>query len=214
MQAILLKTLRDIVSPWVLVFVLKAALLALVATGAVLWAIKPMLLQYTQRYIAMIPWEWLQSVGVKVAFLAMGYMLFIFFLSMAVSLLIEPLLKRLALKHYGIEATGEPQIVTSVGLSVKSGLAFLLLFMVTFPLMFVPLVGAIYLLYLWSIPLNAPSRYDVEALFALPAPKGMRARLIAMAAAAFNYLPVLNVFAPVFAEIAFMHAALRDVKPS
>jgi hypothetical protein len=79
--------------------------------------------------------------------------------------------------------------------------------------MFIPLIGAVWMLWLWSILLKAPIIYDVSALF-ISDKKEIKAKtkkstLIAMIAAGFNYIPVLNIFAPVFAEILFLHHMLN-----
>jgi len=210
MQHALIKALKDIFSPFVLGFIVKITLLSGAITWGLMWLFGGMLKSYVQSYLSALPWEWLQSVGAGAAVVAAGYMLFIAVLSLTASLMIEPVLKRLAKKHYGTEATGSPSLTRSLLLSLKTGAIFLVLFLFTFPLMFVPVLGAVYMLYLWSIPIKDPSIYDVHALFNLPKPPSKQAVLIAMAAAAFNYIPLLNTFTPVFAEIAFMHYMKRD----
>jgi uncharacterized protein involved in cysteine biosynthesis len=68
------------------------------------------------------------------------------------------------------------------------------------------------MLWLWSILLREPTVYDVGSLF-ISDPAELRrqskkARLIALVAALFNYIPLLNIFAPVFAQILFLHHLL------
>jgi hypothetical protein len=83
--------------------------------------------------------------------------------------------------------------------------------------MFIPLVGAVWMLWLWSILLKALVIYDVSALFISEKKeikaKTKRSTLIAMIAAGFNYIPVLNIFAPVFAEILFLHHIVGNKNP-
>ncbi|MEA3418933.1 MAG: EI24 domain-containing protein, partial [Campylobacterota bacterium] len=129
------------------------------------------------------------------------------------SLLSEPLLIKLAQKHYpGKPVVGSPNIATSVYLSLKAGLVFLLLFLFTFPLIFIPILGQVWMLWLWSILIKEPNTYDVGSLFiadkAVLKQKRKSSGIIAMIASLFNYIPVLNIFAPLFGQILFLHQIL------
>lgn len=69
------------------------------------------------------------------------------------------------------------------------------------------------MLYLWSILLKAPTVHDVGGLFItdqqLLKAKSKHSTLIAMIASLFNYIPLLNIFAPIFAQILFLHHLLQ-----
>ena len=84
------------------------------------------------------------------------------------------------------------------------------------PLLFIPLFGQVVILYLWSVLLKEPTIYDVGALFiddkTLLKEKRKNTRVLAMVAALFNYIPLLNIFAPVFAQILFLHHILQEEK--
>jgi len=120
---------------------------------------------------------------------------------------------KLAAKEYpAVTPVGSASIHRSIYYTVKASLVFLLLFLLTLPLIFVPLFGQIWMLWLWSILLKEPTVYDVGSLF-IPDPKelkqrGKKAGLIALVAATFNYLPFLSIFAPLFAQILFLHYIL------
>jgi uncharacterized protein involved in cysteine biosynthesis len=212
----LAKTFRDILSPMVLGFILKVGLGSflfwLLALG-LFW--KPFE-RFVASYIAMIPfaggWEWLQSTGAFLAALALGYMLIIVTISILTSLLSEKLLIRLAEREYGVRPVGSPAIHRSLYYTFKASAVFLLLFLLTLPLIFVPVLGQLWMLWLWSILLREPTVYDVGSLFISdPAElkrQAKKSRLIALVAALFNYVPLLNIFAPLFAQILFLHYLL------
>lgn len=213
MKNTITKSLQDIFSPEVLKFVLKIGSVSLVITGVFIWFFWGALSGFITSYLSWIPWEWLQTTGASVATLALAYMLIIIMISIMTSLYVEPLLKKLAQKHYPqAKVVGSPNISTSVYLSIKSGLIFLFIFMFTFPVIFIPIVGQVYMLWLWSILLKAPTVYDVSSLFITDKQvikeKSKKSTLIAMIASLFNYVPVLNIFAPVFAQILFLHHIL------
>jgi len=213
MKNTLSKSMQDIFSPEVLKFVLKIGTMAILSTGVFIYFFWSTLSNFITSYLSWIPWEWLQTTGASVATIALAYMLIIIAISILTSLYVEPLLKKLAAKHYPqVKVVGSPNISTSVFLSIKSGTIFLLIFMFTFPLIFIPVFGQVYMLWLWSILLKAPTVYDVSSLFITDKKeikaKTKKSTLIAMIASLFNYVPVLNIFAPVFAQILFLHHIL------
>jgi len=213
MNKIIIKSFRDIFSKTVLLFTLKVTLISAVITVIIAWLFGGMLTGFVKSYLSGIPWEWLQTTGASVATIAIAYMLFIITISVITSLMIEPLLIQLAAKHYPNKpVTGSPNIVKSLMLSLKAGLIFLITFLFTFPVMFIPLVGAVWMLWLWSLLIKEPTLYDVGSLFITDKTelkaKKKGTTLLAMIAAAFNYIPVINIFAAVFAQILFLHHVL------
>lgn len=213
MTQIIGKSFKDIFSSTVLLFVLKVTLISLAITVALLWGVKDSLNAFIVSYLSWIPWEWLQTTGASVASIALSYMVFIVMISIVTSFTVEPLLIELAKKHYPeVKVVGTPNINTSILLNFKAAMIFFIIFMFTFPVMFIPLVGAVYMLWLWSILLKVPTMYDVSSLFIADKKemkeKTKKTTMLSMIAAGFNYIPVLNIFAAVFAQILFLHHIL------
>ena len=160
------KSLKDILSLSVLIFVFKVTLISSVITFVLLWLVGASLNSLIESYLLWLPWEWLQATAASVASVAIAYMLFIMTISIVTSFMAEPLLVNLAKKHYPeVAVIGSPNISTSIMLSLKSAFLFLVLFIFTFPLMFIPLLGAMWMLWLWSILLKSPTIYDVSSIF-------------------------------------------------
>ncbi|MEA1879551.1 MAG: EI24 domain-containing protein [Campylobacterota bacterium] len=207
------KSFKDLFSSAVLFFAIKVALISLVITAGLLWSTQSTMHTFISSYLSWLPWEWLRTTGASIASVALSYMVFVMTISIVTSFMIEPLLIKLGEKHYPhIKAIGSPNLTTSTVLSLKSTLIAFVLFMFTFPMMFVPLLGAVYMLWIWSILLKAPTIYDVSSLFiedknALKQ-KTKKTTILAMVAAGFNYIPILNIFAAVFAQILFLHHIL------
>ena len=207
------KSFKDIFSPMVLLFVVKVTLISLAITATVLWLSKESINSFIISYLSWIPWEWVQTSGAAVASVAISYMIFIIVLSITTSFMVEPLLIKLAKKHYPeTKVVGTPNIVTSLLVNLKSAVIMFALFIFTFPVMFIPLVGAVYMLWLWSILLKKPTIYDVSSLFISNKQevkdKTKKSTMLAMIAAAFNYIPILNIFSAMFAQILFLHQIL------
>jgi len=175
------------------------------------------LTNFISSYLSWIPWEWLQTSGASVATFLVAYMLFIIIVALLTSLYSEKLLIALAKKRYPeVPVVGSAEIITSILLTLKASIVFLLLFILTLPLLFIPIFGQVVILYLWSVLLKEPTIYDVGSLFindkTLLKEKRKQTKILAMIAALFNYIPLLNIFAPVFAQILFLHHILKEEK--
>jgi len=221
MKPIITKSLQDILSKDVIVFVLKVGLGSIFLWITILSASWDLYAGLISGYIQKIPFvgscEWFQSSGAFLTALIIGYMLIIITISIFTSLYSEPLLIKLAKKHYPhIAVVGSPNLTMSIILSIKAGLIFLLIFLFTFPIIFIPILGQIWMLWLWSILIKEPTAYDVAPLFIADKKavkeKRKRSGIIAIIASLFIYIPVLNIFAPVFAQILFLHHILGKQK--
>ena len=214
MASVYTKSLKDIFSFEVILFVIKITLLSLVVSLSTLWYFWEELLHFVEGYLSWIPWEWLQTSGATLISWGFGYMIFLIALSTFTSLLSEKLLVRLAKKSYYIEPKGSPNTILSLIITAKSSLLSLGLFVLFIPLFFIPIVGQILIVYVWSIMLKKPTLYDVSSLFItdkeVRKQKEKKTTLLSMIASLFNYIPILNTFAPIFAQILFLHHILGD----
>jgi hypothetical protein len=217
MKQIITKSLQDMLSKEVILFVLKIGFISFVLTLLLTWSMWGLFTGFVASYLSWIPWEWLQTSGASVASVLVSYMLFIIIVALLTSLYSEKLLISLAKKHYpSVSVVGSADITTSILLTLKASIVFFLLFIITLPLLFIPLFGQVVVLYLWSILLKEPTLYDVGSLFmndkSILKEKKKKTRFLAMIAVLFNYVPVLNIFAPVFAQILFLHHILKEEK--
>lgn len=215
MKQIISKSLQDMLSKDVILFVLKIGFISLAVTIFLAWNMWGAMSSIIATYLSWIPWEWLQTSGASVATFSVAYMLFIIIVALLTSLYSEKLLIALAKKRYpDVPVVGSADIITSILLTLKASAVFLLLFIITLPLLFIPIFGQVVILYLWSVLLKEPTIYDVGALFiddkTTLKEKRKQTRLLAMIAALFNYIPLINIFAPVFAQILFLHHILKE----
>ncbi len=198
----------------VILFVIKIGFISLALTLLFIWNMWGVLTNIIASYLSWIPWEWVQTSGASVATLLLTYMLFIMMVSLLTSLYSEKLLISLAKKRYpDVPVVGSADITTSILLTLKASIVFLVLFIITLPLLFIPIFGQVLVLYLWSVLLKEPTIYDVGSLFIndkkILKEKKKKTSILAMIAALFNYIPLVNIFAPVFAQILFLHYILK-----
>ena len=207
----ILKTFGDILSFKVVFFVFKMAILSLLATVAIMWGLWDMISSIISSYLSFMPYEWLKTSSMTLIKLVFGYIIFISLISMTTSIWSDDIIKDISLKNYpNITPDGKPNISKVVLLNLKSTVIFLVLFVLALPLIFIPLIGQIVMLYLWSIQIKEPTAYDVGVLFGQP--NATSSRTLALIASLFNYIPVVNIFAPLFAQILFLHDFMSKKK--
>jgi len=217
MQKILSKSLQDIFSKDVILFVLQIALAALAISTLIMWLFWGTFTSFIASYLSWIPWEWLKTSGASMLTFGLSYITFIIVVAILTSFYSEKLLIKLAKKHYPeTEVVGSADIMTSLFLTLKATVIFIILLILLLVFLFIPIVGQIILLYLFSILLREPTLYDVSSLFIADKKvlkeKKKNTRSLAMIAALFNYVPFLNAFAAVFAQILFLHHILGKEK--
>ncbi len=210
MKSTITKSLKDILSKDVIAFVIKIALGSMILSTIIIYLLWGSLTSFISSYLSWIPWEWLQNTGAGIIKILFVYNLFINILSLLTSLVSEKLLIKIAHKHYpNTQVVGSPNITTSIILTIKASALFLVLFIIAIPFLFIPILGQIVMLYLWSILIKKPTIYDVSSLFMFDKKhykkKSKKATTIAMIASLFNYIPILNIFAPIYAQILFLH---------
>ena len=207
------KTTKDILSLKVLAFTLSIGMGSILIWVAILWNYWEEFEGFVTSYLSWIPWDWAKDTVAYISAPLVGYTMIIITISILTSIFSEYLLISLAKKHYpNHRDIYSVSIIGSIIVTIKSIVIFIILFAILFPFTFIPILGQVLMLYLWSILLKAPMVYDVGGLFITDKKELIRKRkksnMIAMLASLFNYIPLLNIFAPVFAQIMFLHHIL------
>jgi hypothetical protein len=213
MLNIFLKSLKDILSPTTLGFILKVGFGSIFAWSIILFFSWDGFSALVSSLVSHIPYigkfDFVKEGSSFILALVTGYILVIVTISILTSLYAPKILAKLAKKHYpNVVVKDESNIAKSIAITLKSSAIFLLLFIIFLPIIiFVPVVGQIIMLWLWALLLKDPTLYDVSNLF--PNQKEIKSTkslwIIAIIASLFNYIPILNIFATLFAYIMFMH---------
>jgi len=207
------RSLQDILSPMVLKFILKIGIGSIILWVTILSYFWSSFSSFITSFLSWVPFEWLQNSIAYVAVPFVGYTLIIVTIAILTSLFSEALLIKLAKKHYPErQAIASPSIMGSVSSTLWATLIFAILYLILFPTFFIPIIGQGIMLYVWSILLKAPTVHDVGGLFITDKKelksKRKKSNMVAMTASLFNYIPLLNIFAPIFAQIMFLHHIL------
>jgi len=220
MLNIILKSLKDIFSPSVIGFILKIGLGSIALMALILWIFWDSFSSLVSSLVSMIPFighfEFVQSSGSFLGALIVGYGLTIALISILTSIYSPKLLIKLAKKSYpNIKPNDYSKISKSLFYNIKATAIFILLLILFLPLLFVPILGQIIMLLLWAILLKEPTFYDVSSLFIENEKSYIGYKsiwIVAIIASLFNFIPILNIFAPIFAQIMFMHWLLPRLK--
>ena len=209
------KSLKDIISPQILMFILKIGV-----SSVAIWTIFFIYFwdSFENFIISFLSWIPSESVQEGITYISaplVGYSLVLITISVLTSLFSDKLIISLAKKHYpNQKIVDDVSITGSIIVTIKSIVIFVALFLLLFPLIFIPIFGQVVLLYLWSILLKEPTVHDVGGLFIsdkrVLKEKRKKSTIIAMIASLFNYIPFVNLFAPIFAQIVFMHHILHS----
>jgi len=219
MLQIILRSLKDILSPSVLGFIFKVSFGAFFLMVLFFWIFWDSFSHFIGTLVAAIPFignlGFVQSGGSFLAALIVAYGIILVAISILTSLYSPKLLLKLAKKEYGIEGVDRSSVAKSLYYNIKAGAIFLLLLILFLPLLFVPIVGQIVMLLLWAVLIKEPTFYDVSSLFIENEKEYLGQKsiwVVAIIASLFNYIPILNLFAPIFAQIMFMHWLLPRIK--
>ncbi len=213
------KSLKDILSPTVIAFIIKIGLGSMALMGFILWIFWDSFSTLVSSLVSHIPfiggYEVVQSSSSFLGALIVGYGLVIALISILTSLYSPKLLIKLAKKEYPkVEANDYSKISKSIIYNIKATAIFLILLILLLPFIFIPIVGQVVMLILWAILLKEPTFYDVSSLFIKDEKRYIQDKsiwIVAIVASLFNFIPFLNIFAPIFAQIMFMHWLLSKV---
>lgn len=220
MFSLFLKSIKDILSPSVIGFIIKIGLGSFILMSIILWIFWSSFSSFIANLVSSIPliggFEFVQSSSSYLGAFIVGYGLIIALISILTSLYSPKLLIKLAKKSYpSIQPNDYSKISKSIFYNIKAVAIFLLLLIILLPLLFVPVLGQIVMLILWAILLKEPTFYDVSSLFIKNENTYKTKRsiwIVALIASLFNFIPLLNIFAPIFAQIMFMHWLLPRLK--
>jgi len=210
MQSALIKSLKDIFSIDVIKFIVKVAFssfVIMIIIFAIFWQQYSSFIASLASYVPFLGhYSWFNEGVAVVAAPFIAYGIILALISLLTSIFSPKLLIKLAKKHYGIEGRDNSKISEVIKVNLKATLKFFGLTILLLPALFVPILGQIVMLLLWAVLLKEPTEYDIKSLFNIDNAKS--SQIVSIIAASFNYIPILNVFSALFAQILFLHFIL------
>ncbi|HGZ71270.1 MAG TPA: EI24 domain-containing protein [Nitratifractor sp.] len=163
------------------------------------------------RLLTLLPFETVEKAN---AFLILFFMLYngmVVFALFTTSFFSKGIVQSIEFRCFKDVEVVRDNLFNSIGHTVKDTVIFALLSIVLFPLLFIPLVNIAVQFILWLFLTKDTLAYDGAALSykdVSQAPiKEHKAAIwsIASVAVAFNFIPIVNFFGPLFGELAMFH---------
>ncbi|NOZ89853.1 MAG: EI24 domain-containing protein [Epsilonproteobacteria bacterium] len=149
----------------------------------------------------------------SLAYLLAGYIIYnaiIISMLFIVNLFNKPLLSHISQKYYN-EDVQQHNKMKSFGYTIKDTLVFMVVSLLAFPLLFIPFVNFLVQIGLWMWLTKDTIEYNTASLVFKDIDKELlkknRAEVwfISFVTVFFNLIPIFNIFAPFFGEIAMFH---------
>jgi len=168
-----------------------------------------------QKLLTLLPFDTVSKAVGSIVAVYIFYNLFILTLFMVIFLFAKPFLEAIRELEYGeVDINIEDKFALK-RVVLKDVLMFLILFAVLFPLFFIPVINIGVQLFLWtklyhdSFLYFVCNEYCSNAEFEELKQHKIKTIIIALLAASFNFLPIVNFFAPFFAIIMFFHCIMQ-----
>ena len=218
------RSLRDLTRPAVLWQALWPPLVALALWAGVALAVWTHAVALTARIVPQLPWsgwEWLaQWAGAFLLLAAFAALVYFTAVLLVAVVALPRLITLVAARDYpDLGRHGENVFWGSLGNTLGAGAIFVAGFLATLPLLLIP--GALLVLpLLWAAWLNQRTfRFDALADHATPAEmrrlvadKRSRFHLAGLGTAAAAHVPLVNLLAPAFTALVFVHLGLAALR--
>lgn len=190
--------------------------LLVIAGSAILWGIVWMFKGeaiYAQL-LKLLTWLPFETVEKGIAFLIGFYFIYnaiVVTMVFITSLFSEPLVASIEKRHFKEDEVRRDHIFSSLGYTVKDSIIFIVVSLLAFPLLFIPILNILLQIALWMWLIKDTMSYDAASLVYEKVEKEeirqhkFAVWNISFVTALFNFVPLLNLFAPYFGEIAMFH---------
>ena len=167
-----------------------------------------------KEFLKLLTWLPFETIEKGVAFLIALYIIYsaiIVTLLFIASIFSEPLIKMVRARHFMEHEVVKANIFASIKYTIKDSIIFIGLSILAFPLIFVPVLNLLVQVLLWIWLYKDTISHDALYLSskkpneAILKEHKMAIYFISFVAVLFNFLPVLNIFSPFFAEIAMYY---------
>jgi len=190
--------------------------LLVIAGSAIFWSIVWMFkgeVIYAQ-FLKLLTWLPFETVEKGIAFLIGFYFIYnaiVVTMVFITSLFSEPLVASIEKRHFKEDEVRRDHIFSSLGYTIKDSIIFIIVSLLAFPLLFIPIVNILLQIALWMWLIKDTMSYDAASLVYEKVEKEeirqhkFAVWNISFVTALFNFVPLLNLFAPYFGEIAMFH---------
>jgi hypothetical protein len=170
-------------------------------------------------YIPFIPEEWIANITESFVGIFIFYQFWMMLALILVGVISDQVVEFVNNRYYHIEKNGFGSMVGSIVVALKSTALYMILFIITSPLLFVPILNFIVQIMLWMVMLKAPMYYDSCAFYlskedfnTIKTKHKMELKFVTFVSSLLFLIPFLGVLLYIVQLIMFTHFSLSKVR--
>ncbi len=218
-----MKVLEDLLDSKILKYTFLPFLMSVIFWSVVFALFFHSIYSFLTGYVSHLPFgngisDILSALGSAIVAVVLYYFAVISTLGVFASFFIDKITLRINEKHYGCEVkeAALKENAKGVLISVFSFLIYLILFLLTFWMLFIPVVNIFYQLFMWSILNKKPLVFDSSYLFLdykkFEKENNLKIWTIVFVTSLIYFIPFVSLFGYTFQLIILTHSALKKCK--
>ncbi|WP_456480454.1 EI24 domain-containing protein [Nautilia sp.] len=194
--------------------------LSILFWGAVFYFFSDDIVGLVHSYISYLPFgesinKILTNVGSTIVLMFLYYELVILSIGVFSSFFVDKITERINEKYYNLP-TKKTSLIEGILVSLKGMVNFVLFFILTFYLLFIPVVNIIYQVFLWTLAIKKPLVFDSSAPFCdykeFERNNNIKIWIIIFLTSFVYFVPILSFFGYTLQLIFMTHFVLSKCK--
>ena len=156
--------------------------------------------------------DWFRDSIETIGVVFIYYHLLIIISLMLVGLISDKIVDIVNTKHYQLQKIGFGTTKESVYISMRQNILFLLLLLILLPILFVPILNIVVIVYLWSIAIKKPMSYDSISTIStkdeyqtLLSKDKLKTTTLSLLTASLFLIPILGILVYILQLLTFTH---------
>ena len=162
-------------------------------------------LLYISHFIKILPFQSLQELIAIFLAILFYYMLFSVSVSLTFTFIGANILKNLSFEEYPDISVTKIKKSEILYYSLRDLSIFIIISLICYPLLLVPWINIITMLFLWTYVIKDSYYHTVKNLFNLDDLSKKEKYLLSFFSAILNFIPLINIYSPAFGLLVFYH---------
>ncbi len=222
MFTLLIRSLKDAIHPKIIFY----SLIPMAISALILWGIfsafegtiETYVLKFA-NYIPFVPDRWIENIAESFIGIFIFYQFWVILALIIVGVISDQVVDFVNQRYYHLEKNGFGTMIGSIVIALKSTVIYMILFIITLPLLFIPILNFIVQILLWMVMLKAPMYYDACAFYTqkkefktIQTKYKTELRLVTFISSLLFLIPFLGVLLYIVQLIMFTHFSLSKLK--
>jgi len=214
--------LSDLFDSKIIKYSFAPLFLSVLFWGIVFYFFSGNIVDLIHTYISYLPFgdsinNILSGIGSTIVLMFLYYELVILSIGVFSSFFVDKITMRINEKYYNMPVK-ETSLIEGIWVSLKGMLNFIIFFILTFYLLFIPVVNIFYQVFLWSLAIKKPLVFDSSALFCdykeFEKKNNLKIWVLIFFTSFIYFIPILSFFGYTLQLIMMTHFVLSKCKNS